>query len=359
MPSPLTTFDVDALGVTVRIDVSSFSPTDRDLLAGGWSGARSSRGAAPASVVRCRADLPLDAAAADLTTRVTLAALSARRGELWMVHAGAVADERGRVVLFSGRSGMGKTTLMSRLAREFAYVTDESVGVTADGTVLPYRKPLSVIVGAGAKHQLPPGSLGLRDLPSTPLRLHAIVVLDRDEDAPVAGLEPLDMTDAIAAIAPQCSYLSELDAPLATLLGHIESVGGPLRLRYREAEDALPLIRDLLASPPRDAISTLERTAIVPASAAQGYARTPALDAITLADGRLAVLRRSGEGGSSVHVLDGIGPTLWRLASGVTLDDLVAAAVRAHGNPADGDARSAVRTTLDELRAEGLIEYRT
>lgn len=70
------------------------------------------------------------------------------------------------------------------------------------------------------------------------------------------------------------------------------------------------------------------------------------------------MLQRSGEGESSVHVLDGIGLTLWRTASGVTPDDLVAAAVRAHGNWADGDARSAVRATLDELSAEGLIENR-
>ena len=63
------------------------------------------------------------------------------------------------------------------------------------------------------------------------------------------------------------------------------------------------------------------------------------------------MLRRSGEGGSSVHVLDGIGPTLWRTASGVALDDLVAAAVRVHDHPADGDVRRSVGAYIDELRA--------
>lgn len=206
--------DVDALGVSIRIDDSDLPPVDREHLAEAWSGARSTTERSPAGIVTPRPSFHFDDTVADITTQVTLAALAARRGGLWMVHAGAVADEDGRVVMFSGRSGMGKTTLMSRLAREFAYVTDESVGIDTEGDVLPYRKPLSIIDDrARAKRQVSPDRLGLRALPDVPLRLHAIVVLDRTEADTPARLDPLDMADALGALAPQCSYLSELQAP--------------------------------------------------------------------------------------------------------------------------------------------------
>lgn len=352
--------DVDALGVSVRIDLAEVPAHERALLAEAWSGARVVNDASPASVVIPHANLPFDDLVADVSTRVTLAAISAQRGRLWMVHAGAVADESGRVVLFSGRSGMGKTTLMSRLAREFAYVTDESVGVTADGRVLPYRKPLSVIAEAQRpKHQLSPARLGLRELPSAPLHLHAIVVLDRDESVPAAQLEPLDLPDALGAIAPQCSFLSELPTPLRALTAHIESVGGALRLRYSEGEDALPLLRRLLASAPRPSVSTVEQLATGRGSTGAGFVRTPILDAVRIGDDRMALLRRSADGTTTLHIIDGIGPTLWHAADGVSFDELVAAAVRRHGAPVEGDAPGTVRSAVEALRTTGLLEERS
>jgi len=351
--------DVEALGIPIRIDVDGLPPVDCDRLAEAWSGARSTSGERPVDTVAPRPHFHFDETIADLTTQVTLAALSAQRGRLWMVHAGAVADENGRVVLFSGRSGMGKTTLMSRLAREYAYVTDESVGVTVDGLVLPYRKPLSIIDDVGrAKRQVSPTSLGLRELPSAPLRLHAIVVLDRDESAPAAQVDPLDLADAVGAIAPQCSYLSELEAPLRTLMAHIESVGGALRLHYREGDDALPLLRRLLASPRRSPVATVEQLPIEGRSAGTGFVRTPILDAVRIADDRIALLRRTADGATTVHIVDGVGPALWQAANGVSFDELVAAAVRRHGAPVNGDVSGAVRSAVESLRVAGLLEER-
>ncbi|KQR89234.1 ATP-binding protein [Microbacterium sp. Leaf179] len=352
--------DIEALGVVVRMAIAGLPPCDRDLLGEAWSGARPAHLRSPVATVAPRPHFPFDATVADLTTQVTHAALSARRGRLWMVHAGAIADDRGRVILFSGRSGMGKTTLMSRLAREYAYVSDESVGVTAEGGVLAYRKPLSIIDDvARAKRQLSPRSLGLRDLPDAPLRLHAIVALDRLSDDAPPRLVELPVDEAVAALAPQCSYLGELTAPLQTLIGHIQATGGALGLRYREADEVLPLVRALFdteraALPGATALNVplarnnRHRTDVHP------FRRTPVQDAVEL-DGRLALLTRAPDDQTTVHLLDGIGPTLWLAADGASFDELVTAAVDTHGPPEGDDARASVRQTLDSLLDVGLL----
>lgn len=356
-PGDASHLDVDALGVVVRIDLSGLPPVDRDVIAEAWSGAGRHETLAPVATVSPRSHLHFEETVADLSTQVTLAALSARRGDLWMVHAGAVADEAGRVILFSGRSGMGKTTLMTRLAREYAYVTDESVGVAADGSVLPYRKPLSVIDDANrAKRQASPRGLGLRNLPDAPLRLHAVVVLDRDQRHVSACLEALDIADAVSAIAPQCSYLAELDEPLRTMIGHIEHTGGALRLLYREAEDAAALVPGLfdLVRPPRPTASPARPDPHLSPDPS-GYRRTAVADAVTLDGGLLALLLRGADDETTIHLLDGIGPVLWHAAAGVRFEELMATAVRAHGEPTSGSARDAVDAALRALRTAGIL----
>lgn len=363
MSVPTTTvadLDIEALGVVVRMEIAGLPPADRDLLGEAWSGARPAHPRSPVATVAPRPRSDFDATVADLTTQVTHAALSARRGHLWMVHAGAVADDRGRVILFSGRSGMGKTTLMSRLAREYAYVSDESVGVTAEGGVVAYRKPLSIIDDvARAKRQLSPRSLGLRDLPDAPLRLHAIVALDRLSDDAPPRLDELAVDEAVAALAPQCSYLAELTAPLQTLIGHIQGTGGALRLRYREAEEALPLVRALFDTE-RAVLPGVTAVTVPPARGerhradVRRFGRTSVRDAVEL-DGRLALLRRDHDDQTTVHFLDGIGPTLWFAADGASFDELVTAAVETYGPPEGGDARASVRQTLDALVDVGLL----
>ncbi|WP_136586923.1 ATP-binding protein [Microbacterium hydrothermale] len=349
--------DLDALGASIRVDLSASAPGDRERIARAWSGATREDDSSPVAVVRPDPSLPFDEAAAALSTRVTLAALAARRGDLWMVHAAAVADDEGRVVLFSGRSGMGKTTLMSHLARDYAYVSDESVGVAADGRVLPYRKPLSIIDRTdSAKRQASPRSLGLRDLPTTAsLRLHAIVVLDRDPLCTAPRVEELEITDAISAIAPQCSYLAELAHPLATLTGHVSAVGGALRLRYREASEVVPLVAGLLASHrPRSPLPVAAQHVGSPRDPA-GYVRTPVVDAVTIGGDRLALLRRGPHDETAIHLVDGIGPALWRAADGASFDELLSAVIEEHGRPPHSDARAAVRTAVTALCDAGLM----
>ncbi len=59
-----------------------------------------------------------------------------------VLHAGAVVRD-GHAVVVVGESGVGKTTLVTRLLADgWGYLTDEAVQLTADGQVLAYPKPL-------------------------------------------------------------------------------------------------------------------------------------------------------------------------------------------------------------------------
>ncbi len=99
------------------------------------------------------------------------------------------------------------------------------------------------------------------------------------------------------------------------------------------------IIDALLDVEPAPVPPIVARTApVVDASAADAYRRAETVDELVL-DSRVAVLRRTPTGGQ-VHVLDGIGPTIWSAAAGgSTLAQLVDAVVSAHGEPADGDPR--------------------
>ncbi len=71
-------------------------------------------------------------------------AISGLRGEALMLHASAVALDDGRVIGFVGPSGRGKTTASQALGRTYGYVTDETLAIRADGSVVAYPKPLSI-----------------------------------------------------------------------------------------------------------------------------------------------------------------------------------------------------------------------
>ncbi|WKK70805.1 hypothetical protein Q0F99_13665 [Rathayibacter oskolensis] len=73
-----------------------------------------------------------------LTSTLTVEAIGVRRHDLLMLHACGMAAEDGRVLAFVAASGTGKTTIARALGTRFGYVTDETVGVTPSGRVLPY-----------------------------------------------------------------------------------------------------------------------------------------------------------------------------------------------------------------------------
>ncbi|WP_457191263.1 hypothetical protein [Nocardioides sp. P5_E3] len=191
----------------------------------------------------------VDSALHHLSPAVTTTAIGARAGQLVMLHAAALADPRtGRTAVLVAASGTGKTTASVTLGKSLAYVTDETAAITRDGIVLPYLKPLSIIDGGHLKKQIAPSALGLL-MTEQECRLGALLVIERDrhhEGEPL--VESLATVDAIAAIAPQSSYLPSLERPLHRLAELIHLVGGARRVRYRESADLEPVIARLLAA---------------------------------------------------------------------------------------------------------------
>lgn len=188
-----------------------------------------------------------------LSSLITVRAIDARAGELIMIHAAGLALPDGRVVAFAAPSGTGKTTLCRTLGRRYGYVTDETLAVRRDGSIVPYPKPLSVVQeGSRIKAQVAPDDAGLYDVPDTALRLAGLVMLHRVEGTREPLVEEYPLLDGIVELAPQLSYLGHLDEPLQTLAQVIESVGGLHRLTYSDV-DAVAGLVERLAVPERAA----------------------------------------------------------------------------------------------------------
>ena len=159
----------------------------------------------------------------------------------------------GAVIALVAKSGTGKTTASSQLARTFGYITDETVAIRADGTVVPYPKPLSVkqATPGAAKLQVGPDELGLQVAPDNP-RITAIALLDRvaggDYQLPV--IEPVPLVDAVLALIPDTSSQAAVVQPLQSLCRLIDSVGGVFRVSYSEAADLKDSLAPLFLTEP-------------------------------------------------------------------------------------------------------------
>lgn len=182
-----------------------------------------------------------------LASLVTVRAIDARAGELFMLHAAGLALEDGRVIAFVAPSGTGKTTLAATLGQSLGYVSDETVAVTLDGAVVPYPKPLSVVQpGTAVKDQRSPDELGLT-VPTGDLRLAAVTILHRVKDGDVpAHVVEAPLFEAMVELAAQTSYLPRFDKPLATMARLLESVGGVRVVMYSDVADVPALLPQLV-----------------------------------------------------------------------------------------------------------------
>jgi len=376
--------------VTVALDLAGLGSDEADAVRSAWRDCAAPAGAAVDVTIRVRDDgdvADLAHVLERLSQRVTLAAIGARRGQLWMLHAAGLALPDGKVIALIGPSGRGKTTASRALGAELGYVSDETVGIDVDGRVWPYRKPLSIIEGGrGPKVQRAPSALGLQPLPGAELQLAAIVLLQREADGPDAPrVEPVDMGDALEELVAQSSYLSSMDAPLQLIAGLAAQTGGLRRVVYREAATLSAVIRSLAERRPSGAWSGRTPRSLsergetkrpdVPATTprslsersetkradpfAELWFRTPFHDAIDLDDpDRIAVLQVDERDEGMLRVLAGIAPALWRAAEGASHEDLVTAAVAAHGEPEGQDAGALVDAALTGVADGGLLERR-
>ena len=111
---------------------------------------------------------------------------------------------------------------------------------------MPYPKPLSVLVdGRGPKRQAVtrPSWASWRRPPAP--WLAAIALLDRTGSG-APSVEAVRTVEALPALAEQTSALQLLDRPLHLVAGHLARTGGLRRITYREADDLVPVVADLI-----------------------------------------------------------------------------------------------------------------
>lgn len=356
-------FDVRALGSTVRIELDdSLSAADQESIKAHWVDLAHDGDGEPDHVIRAsvrqqpdsidgayvvRANSP-EALAQRITSEITTGAINALRGEALMLHASAVALDDGRVVGFVGPSGRGKTTAAEVLGRAYGYVTDETLAVRVDGSVVAYPKPLSIGLWPQVKTTEPASTLGLRGAPEADLRLAAIVLLDRRPGVEQPFVESVPIIEALPQLVPQVSHLSALERPLRTLVQAIIATGGVRRVVYSEASSLPPLIDDLLQQTDGDAPALMDVPKMSqrecdcfssrggkesdPSAVEQSdaYWRATYVDAAFVDDALIVLLR------NHVVVLAGVGPTLWLAADGLTQEELRQAALRELPEPPVG-----------------------
>jgi hypothetical protein len=287
-----------------------------------------------------------------LASKLTLAALEHMSGRALMLHAGAVALDDGRVIGFVGPSGRGKTTAMTVLARTHRYVTDETLAIAADGSVIPYAKPLLIGRHPDVKTAHSASSLGLRPVGEGALRLDALILLDRREAHSAPVITDVPLVEAMIELAGESSYFSALESPLLTLANVLIATGGARRLTYSEAGTLPAALEQIVTGQGR---LSAEISSVPPspnASESEGWTRAPYTDAL-LVDGRLMVLHEQ-----TITVLDGIAPAVWTAAVGTSMGRLTEAVVREHPAPPEvGDPEIAVSAVVDELVRAGLLRH--
>lgn len=182
-----------------------------------------------------------------LSSALTLKAIELQHGRLLMLHACALADpSTGNSVVLVAPSGTGKTTAAVTLGQELAYLTDETAAIGADDVLVPYPKPLSLLVdGEQHKQQTSPTELGLLPAPPGP-KVVALALLDRDDQTSAPSVEAVPVLEALALLAEQSSALQLLPRPLHLVAGLLDRTGGLRRITYRDVSDAAPLVHDLL-----------------------------------------------------------------------------------------------------------------
>ncbi|MFD6700745.1 MULTISPECIES: hypothetical protein [unclassified Microbacterium] len=344
-----TPLDVSALGARIRVTFADdLDDATVDAIRASWQGARLpfDETIEPDDTVPVSATLDPDQLAETLTVSVTLAALGRRSGEMLMFHACGVADPAGRVAAFVGPSGRGKTTLSRALGAQHGYVSDETIALSTDLSVEPYRKPLSVVRQGRPKEQLSPDAAGLKPVPDAPLVLTALVLITRDAEHPSPSIEQVSFPDAIAELAPQMSYLAELPRPLQTVAALCDRIGGVVRLTYPDASTVPPIVPQLLD---HTRVHEEWEPAAVDGENPE-YDLSAVSDAIRCGD-RVVVLAQRW-----VHVLDGIAPTIWdSLRAGRGLDRIVEDVIAEFGRPDKGDPRELVLAAIDQLVDSGVL----
>jgi hypothetical protein len=215
--------------------------------------------------------LPLRAQPAATYTvsgHITREVIRALIGTRLLLHAGAVTHPELGTVLLVGASGAGKSTAASRLGRADEYLTDELTILDAKSfAITPYPKPVSRYdSGLGAKRDRALPELGLRPPPDDrdlgpevqgATEPSLIVLLDRiqdDETAERSSATRVPLAEALLRIVPQTSSLWEVPSGLAALAALLETTGGAVEVRYRDASELEELLHGIAPAAPEEVV---------------------------------------------------------------------------------------------------------
>ena len=281
-------------------------------------------------------------------------------GTRLLLHAGAVAHPELGTLVLVGASGAGKSTASSLLGRDGAYLTDELTIITPGSfTLTPFPKPVSKHdPELGAKRDLALPGLGLRAADEVAAPAPAMVLLleriqDEGELGEGSSVTRVSLSEALTRIVPQTSSLWEVPGGLAALAGLLDSVGGALEVRYREAAELEELLRRL---PPPEHVETVEIEPR-PGAADAGEDTAPAPGTIAAAPFRQALAVESGLfvlGQHGAIHLPGLAGLVWDLladAGPLTVDQLEQLVVEEIGEHPESAAL--VRGAVAELVGHG------
>lgn len=297
----------------------------------------------------------------ELTTRLVHEGLEQLVGDRWLLHACALADPvTGACVVLVAPSGTGKTTASRTLARTLGYVTDETAVVERDGSMVPFPKPLSLLVdGTRPKRQVAPGDLEMLPSPPAPW-LARVALLARDPEATEVRIEEVPTVEALAFLAEQTSSLHLLERPLETVASILHARGGLARLVYAESADLAPLVAGWLS----------EATPMAPVTASPAPVATD-VELPVLESGRVrrvAVRDEYHEDGEMSVLVEGRVLALSAMATlvlgavnaagpdGMPVTDLEAFLAAEVGAPAELSISEALAPILDDLVTNALLE---
>lgn len=389
---------VTVLGVDVAVPLDGFDDGQRGVLRTTWARCQARIVAVPpasASVLHAvvvgspgavlpEVPGPFDVVATDfdglcerLTTSITHLATTARRHDHVLLHAAGLVDPgSGATIAVVGPSGRGKTTAATALAQHLGYLSDETVAVADDGTVLAYPKPLSLKRGPDRpKLQVAPDELGLAPLPPAPAVLRRILVLDRQPGLAVPVLDRVRLTDVLDDVIGQVGFIGARPHPLRRLQGLVDRCGGLFRVRYSEASTLPSVVAHLLRSAaasklhavPPAPVPTIGRgvTTAGPDRTEPGAVTWRVGDDVVdwVEDGDDVVVLARG----TAVALAGVGALVWRTVveagdaaldggpPGTGITPMTSHAVRVFGAPDDGDPRAIVADAVQTLEHHGLL----
>jgi len=189
--------------------------------------------------------------------------LAQRSARGWLVHAAALASERGAVLLV-GPSGCGKSTLSLALTtRGMSYITDDCTLVDDEGLVVGVRRPIGFDAG-GLRQPIPTGftsrsyTVRLPDGSVThPQQIHpprtklceraplSVIVTLRHTPDEEPGWRRLSAGEALCALWPQTMRLDQ-----AALDGTIELIARypAFAVTTRDIEGACVMLENLTGS---------------------------------------------------------------------------------------------------------------